>query len=106
MSILTETKPSVGSFTADAFAAHLAAQSTAPAWWLDRKRAAYEAFVSLPLPKRTNESWRFSALSGLTLDGFKVGRMDPNPPSNASPFSPSALVFANNAPHCTKICVL
>ncbi len=98
MSILTETKPSVGSFTADAFAAHLAAQSTAPAWWLDRKRAAYEAFVSLPLPKRTNESWRFSALSGLTLDGFKVGRMDPNPPSNASPFSPSALVFANNAP--------
>jgi Fe-S cluster assembly protein SufD len=69
---LTETKSPFGSFTAEAFAAHLASQANAPAWWLDRKRAAYETFASLPLPKRTNESWRFSTLAGLTLDKFSL----------------------------------
>jgi Fe-S cluster assembly protein SufD len=63
----------VGSFTAEAFAAHLASQQHLPAWWLDRKRAAYEKFASLPLPKRTDESWRFSAIGTLTLDGFASG---------------------------------
>src|SRR5471032_3007281 len=67
---LPATKSPIGSFTADAFAAHLATLANAPAWWLDRKRAAYETFASLPLPTRTNESWRFSTLAGLKLDGF------------------------------------
>ena len=69
-STLIETKSPVGSFTSEAFAAHLASQANSPAWWLDRKRAAYETFASLPLPSRTNGSWRFSTLAGLTLDGF------------------------------------
>src|SRR5476649_130483 len=64
--------PPTGSFTAEAFAAHLATQGSAPAWWLDRKRAAYEKFASLPMPKRTDESWRFSNIGTLTLDGFKI----------------------------------
>jgi Fe-S cluster assembly protein SufD len=98
MPTLTETKSPVGSFTAEAFAAHLASQSAAPAWWLDRKRAAYEAFASLPLPKRTNESWRFSTLAGLTLDGFSVGLGIPaGSAAFAAPFGPGTLHFVNNS---------
>ncbi len=47
---LSETKSLVGSFTAEAFATHLASLGNAPPWWLDRKRAAYEKFASLPMP--------------------------------------------------------
>src|SRR6478609_2906549 len=61
-----------GSFTREAFDAHLSRVSHLPAWWLDRKRAAYERFASLPMPKRTDEGWRFSNFGALTLDGFNV----------------------------------
>ena len=56
-----------GSFTRDLFEAHLARIAHLPAWWLERKRAAYDRFASLPMPKRTDESWRFSNLAGLTI---------------------------------------
>jgi len=59
-----------GSFTQEAFNAHLARVAHLPAWWLDRKRAAYARFAALPMPRRTDEGWRFSNLSTLTLDGF------------------------------------
>src|ERR1043165_1475712 len=72
MSTVSETKSSIGSFTAEAFAAHLASLAGSPAWWLERKRAAYEKFTALPLPKRTDESWRFSNIATLTLDGFEL----------------------------------
>ena len=87
-----------GSFTREAFAAHLERVKHLPAWWLDRKRAAYERFASLPMPKRTNEGWRFSNLSTLTLDGFEVGRYTTTTLS-ASPFAQIAaasLTFVNN----------
>ena len=57
----------VGSFTPEVFERHL---STVPASWHERKRAAYARFQSLPLPSRTDESWRFSTLSGIKLDGY------------------------------------
>jgi len=69
---LSETKALTGSFTREAFAAHLEHVQHLPAWWLDRKRAAYARFAALPLPKRTNEGWRFSNLATLTLDGFNL----------------------------------
>ncbi len=72
MTTLTETKSLIGSFTADAFAAHLAGLPPLPKWWLDRKRAAYERFVALPMPSATDETWRFSNRATLTLDGFNV----------------------------------
>ena len=59
-----------GGFTAEAFARHLATQSAAPAWWLERKRSAYARFEALPLPTRTDEGWRFSNLSGIRLEGY------------------------------------
>src|SRR3954466_12276168 len=96
MPTLAAPKSTIGSFTAEAFAQHLAAAGAAPAWWLERKRAAYEKFASLPMPKRTDESWRFSNISTLTLDGFEVGRVIPNAPTSTSPFGPAHLAFANN----------
>jgi Fe-S cluster assembly protein SufD len=60
----------VGGFTPEAFAAHLAGLPNAPAWWLERKRAAYARFEALPMPSRTDEGWRFSNLSGIRLEGF------------------------------------
>ncbi len=96
MSTLTETKSLTGSFTAEAFAAQLATQKSAPAWWLDGKHAAYDKFVTLPMPKRTDESWRFSNIGTLTLDGFAVGRVVPHAPASAGPFGPAHLAFTNN----------
>ena len=61
-----------GSFTPGLFAAHLASVAHLPEWWLERKRAAYEKFVSLPMPRRTDESWRFATLAGLKLDGYAL----------------------------------
>jgi len=95
-STLPATKSIIGAFTAQAFAEHLATQKNAPAWWLDRKRAAYAKFAALPMPSRTDESWRFSNIGTLTLDGFS-----PVPFSNVrteipKPFGLSALTFFNN----------
>lgn len=94
---LTATQSLVGSFTAEAFATHLATQSAAPAWWLERKRAAYNKFAALPVPTRKSESWRFSAIGTLTLEGFEVGCVIPDAPPSSAPFGPSALTFINNA---------
>jgi Fe-S cluster assembly protein SufD len=88
----------IGAFTAEAFAAQLAALSGAPAWWLERKRAAYDKFTALPLPRRTDEAWRFSSLATLSLDGFTfagTGAASRNA-ANETPFGTSALNFVNN----------
>jgi Fe-S cluster assembly protein SufD len=67
----------VGGFTPDVFSAHLAELSSAPAWWLERKRAAYARFQALPLPSRTDEGWRFSNISGVTLGGYAPANGNP-----------------------------
>jgi Fe-S cluster assembly protein SufD len=73
MSALSQiSAPVVGSFTSAAFEAHLARVAHLPAWWLARKRAAYSRFAALPMPRRTDEGWRFSNYAGLTLDGFTL----------------------------------
>ncbi|WP_414660016.1 Fe-S cluster assembly protein SufD [Horticoccus sp. 23ND18S-11] len=94
--LTSPAKSLVGSFTADAFAAHLASLPPLPAWWLDRKRAAFERFSALPMPVRTDEAWRFSNISTLTLDGFTLAA-----PATSVPHAPigipkaAKLVFAN-----------
>ncbi|MEO6874419.1 MAG: Fe-S cluster assembly protein SufD [Opitutaceae bacterium] len=69
-SVSTLSPAATDSFTDEMFATHLASVSHLPAWWLDRKRDAWARFKTLPLPKRTDESWRFATLSGLKLDGY------------------------------------
>ncbi|HVS54470.1 MAG TPA: Fe-S cluster assembly protein SufD [Opitutaceae bacterium] len=96
-SSLSATRSPLGAFTPDVFASHLASLAAAPAWWLERKRAAYERYSGLPLPKRTDETWRFSNIATLTLDGFAfapaLARDLP-----AAPFRDAAarLTFSNN----------
>ncbi len=69
---VTTSASATGAFTAEVFASHLASLSHLPAWWLDRKREAWARFQALPMPQRTDESWRFATLSGLSLDGFTL----------------------------------
>jgi Fe-S cluster assembly protein SufD len=101
-SVEISSPPVVGHFTAEAFAAHLATQPAAPAWWLERKRAAYDQFASLPLPHRTDEAWRFSKVAGLTLDGFAPVKPETRVVStveekSSAPFAfSSRLMFLNN----------
>lgn len=92
-SVSAPTLP-VGSFTREAFDAHLKRVAHLPAWWLDRKRAAYERFASLPMPKRTDEGWRFSNFAALTLDGFAL----PSGGASITPGFPAkaSLTFVNN----------
>ena len=97
MSTSTLSHSTLGNFTADAFNTHLAAQKSAPAWWLERKREAYAQFAALPMPKRTDETWRFSNIAGLTLDGFETAPGIPGGLSADSPFGAPALTFVNNA---------
>ena len=73
MSVSTQVSVSLtGAFTPEAFEAHLTRIAHLPAWWMERKRAAYARFARLPLPRRTDENWRFSNQAGFTLDGYAL----------------------------------
>src|SRR5512144_1942251 len=90
------TRSPIGSFGPDLFASHLASIASSPAWWLERKRAAWEKFAELPMPRRTDESWRFSNILGLTLDGFLLL---PGEKSGVGPLAvknAASLTFVNN----------
>lgn len=89
-------KSLIGNFTAEAFVAHLAAQAGAPAWWLERKREAYARFAALPLPSRTDEAWRFSAIGALTVDGFRIAG-----PASSHAAAPESLPGFGLAPVAT-----
>lgn len=74
------------------FAQHLSQRSYLPAWWLETKQAAWERFNALALPSRTDETWRFSSIQSLNLDGFEV-------PEDASQHIPNLSAF----PHAAEI---
>lgn len=95
MSAVSHTLSSV-SLNAEQFAAHLSTRSTLPAWWLDAKKAAWNQFLALPLPNRTNEHWRFSSLSTLNLDGYTVAEATRSqvPPLPSFP-RVAELIFSN-----------
>jgi Fe-S cluster assembly protein SufD len=84
----------VGGFTPDVFARHLSTQSGAPAWWTERKQSAYARFASLPMPARTDEGWRFSTISGVTLAGVTL---DSGPASPGSRIAATPLAIASAA---------
>ncbi len=105
MSASTLSAPTLtGSFTADVFAAHLASLPPLPSWWLDRKRAAYARFAALPMPARTDEMWRFSNISSLSLDGFALPAVATTVPPAAIGIKKAArLVFANGRLHSREL---
>ena len=85
--------------TSARFGAHVAQRSSLPKWWLDAKQAAWNQFAALPLPTRSQELWRFSNLSGISLDGFEVAEPFSGASASATPasFARSAeILFANN----------
>jgi Fe-S cluster assembly protein SufD len=78
------------------FAQHLSQRAYLPAWWLETKKAAWNQFLALPLPSRTDENWRFSNLKGLDLDGFILPEDAAQQIPNHSTFPQTAeLVFSN-----------
>ncbi len=93
---LSQADTPVPGFTSDRFAAHLANRADLPAWWLEAKKAAWNQYLALPLPVRTDERWRFSNLKGITLDGFEL----PTEPATKNPHLPefprtAELTFSN-----------
>lgn len=71
-----------------------------PAWFAERQKAAWQKFLSLPSPKRGDETWRFSSIKQLDFSAFSK-----KPAAGASELvarskgleSPVAkLVFVNN----------
>ncbi|HEY8932154.1 MAG TPA: Fe-S cluster assembly protein SufD [Rariglobus sp.] len=74
------------------FAQHLSQRGYLPAWWLETKKAAWNQFNALPMPARTDETWRFSNISTLDLSGFEL-------PEDASPHIPNLSSF----PHAAEI---
>jgi Fe-S cluster assembly protein SufD len=89
----------VGGFTREVFARHLNTHSMKHGWWLERKRSAYSRFEALPLPGRTDEAWRFSNISGITLGGYAPAAADPGRSAEGLPGLPlqpeATLRFAN-----------
>ncbi len=41
-----------------------------PAWFADRQQAAWQRFLTIPAPKRGDETWRFSSIKQLDFSGF------------------------------------
>ena len=93
---LSTALSTIGSFTPDLFASHLAGMAGLPAWWLERKQAAYEKFAALPLPVRTDESWRFSNISTLSLEGYALRSPEKATTPDFSIPSAAELTFVNN----------
>ncbi len=100
-SLSTPVTAVVGSFTEAAFAAHLQRVAHLPAWWLERKRAAYARFATLPMPTRTHEGWRFSNFSTLTLADFQPvpAAATSNPHTSLGVEKSAKLVLANHRLH-------
>jgi Fe-S cluster assembly protein SufD len=44
-----------------------------PEWFIDRQRRGWAEFQALAMPSRKEESWRFSDLKKLDLEGFVLG---------------------------------
>ncbi|MDX2186773.1 MAG: Fe-S cluster assembly protein SufD [Opitutaceae bacterium] len=81
------------------FTAHISQRTSLPKWWLDTKQAAWNQFLALPMPTRTDELWRFSSIKGLDIGGFDVA--EPAAGSAGTPLLPNftrtaEITFNNN----------
>lgn len=74
MSSATVSPTATGGFSEANFEAFLKGRDE-PSWLLDRRRKAFEAFASMPMPSPRDEEWRRTDIRGLKLGGFAL----PNP---------------------------
>ena len=47
--------------------------SAAPGWWQERKAEAWKKFQATPMPKRSDEDWRFATIDAIQLGNFQPG---------------------------------
>jgi len=92
MSTSAPPLPTVEGLSSSRFAQHLSQRSYLPQWWLEAKQAAWNQFNILPDPSRTDETWRFSNIRSLDLEGFEL-------PEDASQHIPNLSDF----PHAAEI---
>ena len=85
------------SFSAEHLAKHLSTRGNLPAWWLEAKKAAWNQFLALPMPTRQNETWRFSNISTLNIDGFTIAEGSAKAPALPDFPRSAELSFVNGA---------
>ena len=49
-----------------------------PAWWEQRKAEAWKKFQAMPMPKRSEEDWRFATIDAIRLGKFQPGGKGPS----------------------------
>ncbi len=69
---MSETRRQPSATVSRTLVEELSAASGEPGWLRERRLAAWEAFVRLPLPSATDEDWRRTDVSALDLDAFGV----------------------------------
>jgi Fe-S cluster assembly protein SufD len=94
MSAVPQTVAST-SFSAEHLAKHLSTRGNLPAWWLEAKKAAWNQFLAMPMPTRQNETWRFSNISTLNIDGFRIAEGAAKVPALPEFSRAAEMVFAN-----------
>jgi len=94
MSAVPQSVATAG-FSAEHLAKHLSTRGALPTWWLEAKKAAWNQFLALPMPTRRDETWRFSNIGALNIDGFTIA--ETAAPAPALPDFPRTadLSFAN-----------
>ena len=76
--------------------------SAAPGWWQERKAEAWKKFQATPMPKRSDEDWRFATIDAIQLGDFQPGCEGPTSAAElrkrSVPLFPTAgrAVFAND----------
>lgn len=69
--IVSDTHPVMTGTMSRAAVERQSAAAAEPAWLLERRVAAWEAFVRLPLPSAAEEEWRRTDLSALDFDTLR-----------------------------------
>jgi Fe-S cluster assembly protein SufD len=89
-SVITPTTTTIaaGGFSEASFEAFLKFRDE-PSWLIDRRKAAFEAFSSMPLPTSRDEEWRRTDIRGLKLGGFGTPNASTPSPEDRSSLTPA-----------------
>lgn len=68
-----------------------------PAWWRERKLAGAKKFADLPMPKRSEEDWRFATISAIQLGDFRAGQEGPTSKESLERLSEGGMAAAGKA---------
>ncbi len=60
---------------AEGFKRHIEDLDTAPKWWTDAKKNAFETFLATPMPTRKDETWRFGRTKELGLGNYQFATL-------------------------------